>query len=85
MQSESSDEDILISLFEERSSESNCAKGFVLVNYPETINQLKHIGVKYPRKNILPLFFDIDSEVSKCCAIFSLYKLHLFLISRPIF
>lgn len=53
----------MISSFLERTKNCDCANGYVLVNYPETIKQYRELVGRLQDTFFVPVTFEFDNEV----------------------
>ena len=63
-ESKSQESENLECAFESRILDSDCRKGFVVLGYPETPKQLRSLRTKLPSFTTVPIFIDLDSEVT---------------------
>jgi adenylate kinase family enzyme len=56
-------EEAMITAFAKRFAASDCDKGCVLVEYPDTVKQLMHLKTIRGDSQIIPIFYQLDNEV----------------------
>lgn len=63
-ESNNQDSENLECAFESRILDPDCLKGFVVLGYPETPKQLRSLRTNLPSFVTVPIFIDLDSEVT---------------------
>jgi adenylate kinase family enzyme len=53
----------MISAFHERIAHPDCSKGYVLVQYPETVKQYRELADTLGKTEFVPVTFELDNEV----------------------
>lgn len=56
-------EEAMMKAFEQRIAEPDCSRGYVLVQYPDTVEQLIHMKSLLNGKELLSIFYELDNEV----------------------
>lgn len=62
-QDSASKEDDMIAVFTQRLMNEDCDNGCVIVQYPSTVKQVMHLKSFKPDFEIIPIFYELDSEV----------------------